>query len=143
METTLAIQKVEISNGYHLIIEIYVNNKKCRMILDTAASSSIFDKKQISKKFKNLDYSNDYIPATTASGATEQQYITLKKVELKGIIIDNYRCAVINLDHINKAYKQLKIEPVDGMIGADVLVKYAALIDLSFMELVLYELKVE
>ena len=49
----------------------------------------------------------------------------------------NYEAAVLNLKHVNQTYEKLKLAPVEGILGGDILLKYKATINYDTRELVL------
>ncbi|OQA10334.1 MAG: hypothetical protein BWY67_01178 [Bacteroidetes bacterium ADurb.Bin397] len=44
---------------------------------------------------------------------------------------------LLDLSHVNQSYEILKLKPVDGVIGGDLLKRYEAIIDYSKKTLVL------
>jgi len=50
-------------------------------------------------------------------------------LQLGGLHLRQYDVAVLDLSTINYAYRQLAIDPVIGVIGGDILVKYGGIID--------------
>ena len=41
----------------------------------------------------------------------------------------NYKTILLDLSHVNNSYEQIKLKPVDGVLGSDLLLKYSAVID--------------
>ena len=49
MKTIVPLIQIKIQKGLHLAIHALINNKECFLIIDTGASQSVFDKRQILK----------------------------------------------------------------------------------------------
>ena len=135
-ESVLQIAVLKISEGFHCIVTIKVDGKAARMILDTAASGTIFDKKRFNKLVKNAVITNNISKATTAAGEVEQARVDIKELKMDKLVLNDYTVVLMDLAHINDSYKAHKLQPIDGVIGADILVKHKAIIDLSEKELV-------
>ena len=56
------------------------------------------------------------------------------------ITIENQSLKLMNLDHVNNAFKSIGIKETDGVIGADILTDREAIIDYS--NLILYLKKI-
>jgi clan AA aspartic protease (TIGR02281 family) len=138
VESILQIAFAKISEGFHCIVTIKVDGKAVRMILDTAATKTIFDKKRASNFIADPTRTNMSTPATTAAGETEQQTATIGQLKLDKLILENYEAVLMDLKHINNSYKQHKLKPIDGVLGADILVLNEAVIDLQAKELVFW-----
>ena len=136
IESVLPIAILKISDGFHCVVTIKVDGKNARMILDTAASRTIFDKKRIMKLVKDPVITNNTTKATTAAGETEQQHLDIKTLKLDNLVINDYTATLLDLKELNNSYKTHKHHPIDGIIGADILIEHKALIDLSEKELV-------
>jgi hypothetical protein len=53
------------------------------------------------------------------------------------IILKNYLAILLDLSHVMTTYRQMGIQPVDGVLGSDILKKYKAVIDYRRKKLVL------
>jgi hypothetical protein len=49
--------------------------------------------------------------------------------KMGNLTLTNYKAALLDLSHVNSAYKKLNINPIQGVLGNDILLKYEALID--------------
>src|SRR3546814_10002684 len=54
---------------------------------------------------------------------------TIAELQVGEFLITDFEVAVLDLSHINQAYKKLGLEKVLGVIGSDLLQEYNALID--------------
>ena len=130
MTTTISIKILKLDDGFHLLVNIRVNGKPARMLIDTGASKTVFDKTRIvrflsKKKFEKHDkLSTGLGTSNMKSHLAMIEKITIGKTEIK-----NYRSVVIDLSHVNVAYSQLKQKPIDGVLGSDILKQHKAIID--------------
>jgi len=117
-----------ITTTNHFEINASINGVKGRFILDTGASNTCvgFDK----LKFFNLTSKASKIKAAGA-GATDMDTQISKK---NSITIGNWKkkkikIVLFDLTHVNSALTAHQAMPVDGIIGADLLIKAKAIID--------------
>lgn len=99
-------------------------------MIDTGASKSVIDQEFL--KQKDLDRGINTLDTPTASlhgTVNESMAIVLPQINLGGLILKNELFAVIDLEHVNSTYQQVKAKPIHGIIGSDLLVKYNAVID--------------
>ena len=61
----------------------------------------------------------------------ETQIAKNNKIQLGRWYDRRFHLVVFNMIHVNEALKQYKTKPVDGIIGADILLKGEAIIDYS------------
>ncbi len=112
----------------HFEIEAKLNGVKGNFILDTGASNTCvgFDKTD----FFNLNTKESKIKAAGA-GATNMETKISKKntLEIGGWLKNKTKIVLFNLEHVNQALINHNAQPVDGIIGADILIKAKAIID--------------
>ena len=108
------------------------------MILDTGASRSVFDEAQINKfvDFKQVE-DHDKLSSGLGTNTMTSKKVLLDNLQLGEIEITNYDATILDLTHVNQSYQKLELEPVDGILGGDILNDYAAIIDYSTNKLVL------
>ena len=120
--------KFKVTKTQHLLIKATLNGVKGNFILDTGASNSCVGSDNI--KVFELIASHSKNKASGA-GATDihtqiadqntLQIGTWKTVAISIVIFD--------LSHVNEALVQQKSKPIQGIIGADVLIKGKGIID--------------
>jgi hypothetical protein len=111
----------------HYLVEANVNSIKGRFILDTGASNSCICT-SLEDKFKIISKESK----EKASSATSQ--MTHTKISKSNIIQigkweDKINLISFEMNHINNALSQKKIDPIDGIVGADILKKSKAVLD--------------
>lgn len=120
--------KFKFLKTQHLLVKVKVNGVSGNFILDTGASNTCVGFESIDKyRLEVKDYESF---AASASSTTMQAKISngnylqigsWKQLPATFILFD--------LTHVNEALWQQKIKPVDGIIGADVLLNGKAIID--------------
>lgn len=120
--------KLKFTITNHFEIKASINDVKGRFILDTGASNSCVGFEAIARF--NLKVEDSEIKAVGA-GASNMLTKVSKTNELKIGKWKKKRMALIlfNLAHVNEGLVNHNANPVDGIIGADVLKKGKAVID--------------
>ncbi|MEX0273383.1 MAG: TIGR02281 family clan AA aspartic protease [Flavobacteriaceae bacterium] len=124
----------------HFDIKAEINGVPGRFILDTGASNTCIDLDRIT--YFNLAYETSETKAAGA-GATDmdtlistQNHIKIGKWQRKRLKI-----VLLDLVHVNTALSSHDTDPVDGIIGADILKKGRAIIDYRHKALYLWDKK--
>lgn len=112
----------------HFEIRARINKIKGRFILDTGASKSCVGI-QDAEIFNLLAEESEH----KASGAGPSEIDTLMSrknaMEIGNFKLKQTQLILIDLQHINNALQKQNAEPVNGIIGADILIKGKAIID--------------
>lgn len=137
-KTIIPIKILKLDDGFHLLINIRVNGKPARALIDTGASHTVFDKTRI-KNFLKSEKMERHDKLSTGLGTSNMKshLAVLKNISLGKIGISNYKTVVIDLSHVNTAYKLMKQKPIDGVLGSDILKKHKAVIDYGKRKLIL------
>lgn len=120
--------KFKITKTQHLLIKAKINGVKGNFILDTGASNSCVGFEHI--ELFNLN-AKDSKTRASGAGATGMltQTATANKLELGTWKNHNFDLIIFDMSHVNEALTAYKSKTVDGIIGADVLLKGKAIID--------------
>ncbi|WP_417854297.1 retropepsin-like aspartic protease [Xanthomarina gelatinilytica] len=120
--------KLKLTKTNHFEIKATINGVKGLFILDTGASSSCVGFEAV-KTFK-LKAKDSEIKAAGA-GATDMLTQISQKNNLKigRWKKDKVALVLFNLTHVNTALTTHNSQPVDGIIGADILKKGKGIID--------------
>lgn len=130
MKIKIPIRILKLEDGFHLLVKLRVNGKAARLLIDTGASKTVFDRECI-KKFISAEKLEKHDKLSTGLGTSnmKSQLAVIDSITLRKIRIRDYRTIVIDLSHVNRAYGQMKQKPIDGVLGSDILEKYRAVID--------------
>jgi len=136
MKANIPIKFLKLEDGFRLLITIHVNGKKVNVLIDTGASKTVFDisrsAKFVSKKFFEK---HDQLSTGLGTSTMKSKLVIIESIKLGKINVRNYKTVVIDLAHVNVAYAQLKVKPIDGVLGSDLLKQYNAVIDYDKKEL--------
>ena len=111
----------------HLLIKGTINGVKGNFILDTGASNSCMGFESVDRFLLNTQFSETKAAGAGAVGM-ETQLAKNNEIQL-GRWKKKFHLIVFDMRHVNEALIQYKTKPVDGIIGADVLLKGNAIID--------------
>lgn len=133
------IKSILINQGYsffklhktvskHFVVKAKINNVDGCFIIDTGASNSCLGLDEVNLYGLKLSQT-DKKAAGAGSANIETQISRQNSLKIKHFEIKNITLVVIDLTHINMALIEHKTKPVNGIIGADVLQKYCAIIN--------------
>lgn len=120
--------KLKLLKTNHFEMKATINGVKGRFILDTGASNTLVSE-------SSIDLFNLHVEASevkvTGAGASNMDSQISKRNSLTIGKWKAERAAIVlfNLTHVNKGLTSLDVEPVDGIIGTDILRKAKAIID--------------
>ncbi|MDP5062847.1 MAG: retroviral-like aspartic protease family protein [Maribacter sp.] len=112
----------------HFEIYAEINSVPGRFILDTGASNTCVGIDRIDH-FKLI--SEESLIKAAGAGATNMETLVSKKnkIKLNSWKYKKLEIVLFDLKHVNEALTAHHAEPVDGIIGADILKKSKAIID--------------
>src|SRR5438477_3544288 len=91
--------------GYHVFLDIRVNNKPARMLLDTGASHTVFDIEMLKKVHTGIELHENEDKATGLGSNSVQNFIAeISLLNLGGLRIADYQVGVMDLSHVNERY---------------------------------------
>ena len=111
----------------HYLIEAKVNGIDGRFILDTGASNSCICT-SLEDKFKVISKESKE-KASSANSEMTHTKISKSNIIQIGKWEDKIKLITFDMSHINTAFSEKKVDPIDGIVGADVLKKSKAVID--------------
>jgi len=125
-------------NGFHVLVEVVLFKKRFKLVLDTGASKTAFDKNLLLELIHENELKNSG-HLTTGLGTNNMPSFTTAITDfyIGKFHIPMMEVAVLDLSAINIAYQQLAITPVLGVLGGDVLVHYQAAINYETCRMVL------
>jgi predicted aspartyl protease len=120
--------KFKVLRTQHLAITTKINGIKGLFILDTGASNSCVGFEGIDKFILSANDSKIKAAGAGATGMATQlsKQNNLQIGRWKSNTLD---LVIFDMSHVNDALKSYKTKPVDGIIGADILLKGKAIID--------------
>ena len=127
----LELMNIE-GDGYHLMIKAEVNGKPVRLLVDTGASKTVFDKTRLQALVEDgaEEHYEDLEQLSTGLGTNSMQgqVAELDSFSFGNVEIKEYPVVVLDMDHVNQSYDMLGDRGIDGVLGSDILKKYDAVI---------------
>lgn len=134
------ISAVQLQEGsFHFFISVKINGKRCRFLIDTGASVCVIDKDFFEKTFKKNTKTVKVETTSLHSTQSESSIATIKTFSFCDIVLQNKKVAALDLSHVNKNYKNVNVQKIHGILGADVLLSEKIILD--FANLLLYQEK--
>ena len=133
------INSLLLSNGYtqipllvngagHLTCIVKLNGIPALMTVDTGATATCIDRLSSSKFNLDQRESRELASGLGVYGeATEKARIA--EFRIGDLVLYNLAVTILDLDHINHAYGEQNIPTIDGVLGADLFIERAAVID--------------
>jgi hypothetical protein len=118
----------KVSKTQHLLVKASINGVKGNFILDTGASNSCVGFESIA--LFQLTAGNSTTKAAGAGATGMFTQIAKDNILQLGRWKDSeFHLVIFDMSHVNEALRQYKAKPVQGIIGADVLLQGKAIID--------------
>lgn len=122
--------RFKITKTNHLLIKATINHVKGNFILDTGASSSCVGLEFI--EYFNLNATHSDTKAAGAGAVGMHTQLARKnKLQIGSWNDKDFDVVVFDLSHVNAALVEHKSKPIQGILGADILMKGRAVIDYS------------
>lgn len=122
--------KFKVLKTQHLLIKGKINGVKGNFILDTGASNSCVGFESIVQFKLDAEFSETKAAGAGATGI-ETQLAKNNEIQLGRWKNKKFHLIVFDMSHVNDALLHYHTKPVDGIIGADILLKTKAIIDYS------------
>lgn len=137
MNTKIPLELIDLNgDGFHLAMQVQVNGKPLRMILDTGASRTVFDSNRIHQFVNNPELSpNEQLSTGLGTNEMESNIFELESFILGELHLRDYTTISIDMKHINQTYEILEMPLIDGVLGGDILEDFQGRIDYKKQEL--------
>lgn len=123
----IALQAQRSAVG-HFEVEATINDKEALLLIDTGASMTVIDEASAQRLDLHLKTADEKAGGLGVADLVISKGI-LKSLKIYTLALVNMDVYVMNLSHVNLALEARNARRADGVIGADVLDGYAAIID--------------
>ncbi|WP_312363015.1 aspartyl protease family protein, partial [Sphingobacterium sp.] len=130
--TTVPFQLLDLQGqGTHILVDVEIYSRSFKMVIDTGASKTVFDKTQLGHLLEDQLELEPSETLSTGLGTNSMESFNLAIPSLKigEWEINKLNTAVLDLSSINYAYEQMNLDPVIGVLGGDIFADYGAVID--------------
>lgn len=136
---TIPLQIIDLhDDGFHPLLNIKVFGKPFKVVLDTGASKTAFDKTMLLNAYAEAVLNiSDKLSTGLGTNTMESSTAAITDMRIGRLLVDEFEVAVLDLSTINIAYRQLGHPEVLGVLGGDILMKYKAVIDYGKGKMVL------
>ena len=129
-------------DGFHLIAEGLINDKSARFVVDTGASRTVFDKNRILNYINNPEFAEKEGLSAGIGGTDISSFIfNIEELCFGELKINDYQAVAMDLSNINSSYEMIKLPPIDGVLGGDLLRKHNAVISYRLKKIRLFPTK--
>nr|WP_067058203.1 aspartyl protease family protein [Mucilaginibacter sp. L294] len=117
-------------DGFHPVLDILIFNKPFKVVLDTGASRTAFDRDLLIQANEMADIiASERLSTGLGTNTMESATAVIENIWVGDMMIPEMEVAVLDLSAINVAYRELGHPEVLGVLGSDILMKYNAVID--------------
>jgi hypothetical protein len=117
-------------DGFHPVLDIVIFNKPFKVVLDTGASRTAFDRDLLIQANEMADIvASERLSTGLGTNTMESATAVIENIWIGDMMIPELEVAVLDLSTINVAYRELGYPEVLGVLGSDILMKYNAVID--------------
>ena len=96
----------------------------------TGASRTVFDKERILDYINAPEFSEKKGVSAGIGGTDISSFIfLLEELSFGGLVINDYQAVAMDLSNINDSYAMIKLPPIDGVLGGDLMKKHKAIIN--------------
>ncbi len=135
IEIPFEIRELDSKQNMQPVVMAQIDEYLLRLVIDTGASHSCLSKKLV-KKFINRKELKADVVMGVGRGRLNNKLIEISNFKIGDLDIKDHLFLSLQLSHINKMLTSLGIEPIDGLLGSDILCMYKALIDYSSQKLI-------
>lgn len=118
-------------DGFHILIEVQVFDSLHKMVVDTGASKTVFDKSMVLQSgIAENEFTTSHLLSTgLGTNEMKSETLILHSLHINEWSSRKIEVAILDLSTINYAYQQMNIPPIIGVLGGDILLNYGGVIN--------------
>ncbi|MCO5936004.1 aspartyl protease family protein [Mucilaginibacter sp. RB4R14] len=125
-------------DGFHPLLDIVIFGKPFKVVLDTGASRTAFDRDLLIEVNEQAAIvASERLSTGLGTNTMESATAVIENIWIGDLLIPELEVAVLNLSTINIAYHEMGHPEVLGVLGSDILMKYKAVVDFGKKRLLL------
>jgi len=114
--------------SHHITVVARLAGQPARFVVDTGAGGTVFDAGSVARYKLKLS-SASRKGGGVGSAAMRMNYVARHDLTLLDLDLSDIKLLTLDLSHVNVGLTRAKVEPVVGVLGADVLWRRHAVID--------------
>ncbi len=117
-------------DGCHILAKAKIYNHKLRLVVDTGASKTTFDKGWIEENLPEL-FLEQLDTASAGLGTNEMisAVTVLPELKMGKLKLKYWQVAVLDLSHVRQVYQSMNYGDIQGVLGGDILLAVKGKID--------------
>lgn len=135
IEIPFEIRELDGKQNMQPVVMAQIDQYPLRLVIDTGASHSCLSKKLVKKFINKKELKADMVMGV-GRGKLNNKLIEIPSFEIGDLKIKDHLFLSLQISHINKILSSLGIEPIDGLLGSDILFSYKAVINYSSQKLI-------
>ena len=135
IEVPFEIRELDNEQNMQPVVIAHIDELPVRLVIDTGASRSCLSKKLVKQFINSKEIKADVVMGI-GQRKLNNKLVEIPSFRIGELQINNYLFLSLQISHINKMLVSLGIEPIDGLLGSDILFAYKAVIDYSSGKLV-------
>ena len=135
IEIPFEIRELDNEQNMQPVVIAHIGEFPVRLVIDTGASRSCLSKKLV-KQFVNKKEVKADVVMGVGRGRLNNKLVEIPSFKIGELEINDYLFLSLQISHINKMLTALGIDPIDGLLGSDILYTYKTIVDYSSKKLV-------
>ncbi len=125
--------------GFHLVVKGRVNGQPVRLLLDTGANHSCFDRHFAEETLQEQSsvIGHDEINVGIGGNDFETSIIHISGLKIGRMQFKEMDVRVLDLSAVSEMYQSVGFKPIQGILGGDFLHQHQAIINYQTLELTL------
>ena len=126
-------------DGAHLVVDATINDVRVKLLIDTGASKTVFDRKRIRALMSGKHFKKNHaLSVGLGTNKMKSHFAVLEKLSIGELALENFPTVLLDLSIVNKSYSALGLSPIDGVLGGDILNQHGAEINYRKRQLLLF-----
>ncbi|MDR2283008.1 MAG: aspartyl protease family protein [Sphingobacterium sp.] len=129
---TIPLQLLQLEEeGFHIIVDVTVFGTAHKMVVDTGASKTVFDKNTLIQAgiTETAFITSELLSTGLGTNEMKSATMQLSDFQIRDWVCRSIEVAVLDLSTINYAYTQMNLPSIIGVLGGDILVNYGGIIN--------------
>ena len=126
-------------DGAHIVIEAHINGVKVKLLIDTGASKTVFDRKRMRMLMSKRKFTKNHaLSVGLGTNKMKSHFVELEKFSIGKLALENFKTVLLDLKIVNTSYAMLGLPPIDGVLGGDILNKFGGEINYRKKQITLF-----